>query len=264
MKMDIKNKKKWALIALAVVVLVFIGINAKSIGQKFGIVGGGTISLTVPLSGSTVYMDGKRLQVTDANNKTLSIKNVGTAKPHEILVSKQGYWPWSKAVSVADGKTLDLRAFNGLAGQKVEELKPASPDYAKAVAALQKIPAPTKEKMMISKSTLVGLWTEDRHVYARWLPSGTPEDFFCLNDACNHGANVFRGTGPITSVAFYRNRDDVVLFSTGGSIYAIEIDENGTQNFQPVYEGTNTVFVTADENTLYIKDSGKILKLHFQ
>ncbi len=262
MKMDMKNKKSAGIVALVIVVLIFLGINAKSIGQRFGVTPGGDISLTAPVPGSTVYMDAKQLQVTTANDQTLQIKGVSTQTAHSIIVSKQGFWPWSKSIKVKTGTTIALKAFNGPSGQNVTDIPSSSSEYVAALAALKKAGAPSKSKMIVSPNSNVGIWMEGNDIYAGWLLKGTPDDFFCLDDhLCRREEMVFRGTAPITVISFYKNRNDVVFFSSGGSIFAIEIDQKGTQNFQPVYEGADTIFAPAGDNFLYVKDSGKIMKL---
>jgi hypothetical protein len=255
-----KNKKIWLVVGLLVIVIVFVILNIPSIKKPFGQTETGKISLEVPLEGSEVYLDGKGYQSTSAKNQTLDIPDVAANTPHTVLVAKNGYWPWGKTVTVEAGRTLDLTAFNGPQAEVTTDVAAGSKDYAAATAALAaNTGTPSKATMIVSKDGSVGIWVEGNALMAEWKGEDDPDQFFCVEGLCDKDTQVFKGTAPITHLAFYKNRDDIVLFSSGGAIYAIEINRNGTQNFQPVFMGANPTFAPSSDGTvLFVKDGGKI------
>ena len=68
------------------------------------------------------------------------------------------------------------------------------------------------------------------------------------------------GSGEITDVEFYKDRADVVIFTSGEVIYAIEADREGTQNFQPLFKGTSPRFYKNETGTLYIQDGNSLMR----
>ena len=65
----------------------------------------------------------------------------------------------------------------------------------------------------------------------------------------------------IRNVDFYKDRSDSVLFSMNGSIYVIEIDKQGTQNFIPVFAGKSPAFVKYDVNSIYVLDGDTLMQV---
>jgi len=74
--------------------------------------------------------------------------------------------------------------------------------------------------------------------------------------------NVFRSPNIIHSFQFYPSRRDIVLFAVQNSIFAIELDNRSTRNFQPVYKGREPRF-TIIGSTLYIIDGNSLLETKF-
>jgi hypothetical protein len=71
---------------------------------------------------------------------------------------------------------------------------------------------------------------------------------------------ILDGETPIKNIAFWKNRNDVVVMSAGTGIYVFEIDGRGIRNFAPIYEGTDPTFHTASDGTIYIYDQNTLLK----
>ena len=67
----------------------------------------------------------------------------------------------------------------------------------------------------------------------------------------------------ITAIDFYKNREDVVLISSGDGVFALEIDSENIQNFQPIYKGKSPVFVKKDSSSIYILDDGNLMIVNY-
>ena len=70
--------------------------------------------------------------------------------------------------------------------------------------------------------------------------------------------NVIQPDTIVRNLSFYKDRSDVVMFSTLGSVFVIEIDEKGNQNFMPVYRGQKPLFMKTDSSFIYVLD-GEVL-----
>jgi len=107
----------------------------------------------------------------------------------------------------------------------------------------------------------LGLFQKDNKIFASWLKDEDDiPNYFCRSGECEKTVLVFDSAVPIKSLAFYPNREDVVILAISSGVYAIEIDARKHQNFQPVYKGIDPSFVT-EGNTLYIKDSENLFRI---
>jgi hypothetical protein len=105
------------------------------------------------------------------------------------------------------------------------------------------------------------LFVEDNTVYVAWISeTEPPPHYFCHENPCKLLLPVIVSADKIKSVDFYKDRRDVIIFGSGTAIYAIEADQEGTQNFQPIYRGTDPSFYKSSEGALYIKDGVTLLK----
>lgn len=202
---------------------------------------------------------------------------------HSVLVSKAGFWPWAKTVSVPEGKTVSLYTFVfPMAGPKLE---PLSLGNAERESALKKIAASAlseprgaetaprpgqllsdwiKENFpnhVLSSDKNAALFVRDDSIYIAWISeTESPPEFLCEENSCRQEFPVTFSTAPVKNVAFYKNRSDVIIFSAGPAIYAIEADRNGTQNFEPIYRGQDPYFFAEEDGTIYIKEGKTVYK----
>ena len=65
----------------------------------------------------------------------------------------------------------------------------------------------------------------------------------------------------IRNVDFYKDRSDAVIFSTADTVYVIEINIEGIQNFMPIYKGKNPYFIKNDSNSIYVEDGNSLLQV---
>ncbi|MDP2676598.1 MAG: hypothetical protein Q8O83_02860 [bacterium] len=95
---------------------------------------------------------------------------------------------------------------------------------------------------------------DNTEIRAEWLKNAPLPYYFTEKET-----SVFRSPNIIRSFYFYPGRRDLVLFAVQGTIFAIELDNRSTRNFQPVYNGRNPYF-TIVGNALYIIDGNSLLE----
>jgi hypothetical protein len=218
----------------------------------------GSISIFVPEKSSTIFLDGKKVDITNSNKQTVNLKQIHAGE-HSVLVHSTGYYPWEKKLIVTTGKNTEASAF--FIRQKF------TPAYKKTEFTKDKLDSisllfeNTNNKISFSGDGNVKIKKEGKNITAVWLgdKSSIPY-FFCNDTICKNSILVFfSNTKQIGNIGFYPHREDVILFSVGNGIYAIEIDKRGTQNFQPVYIGKEPNFAVDEQNSiLYVKDGDSL------
>ncbi len=268
-------------------VIFFIGIpfillytSGYRITSDFNLVETGGIYIYSPEAGSQIYINHKKEKETGIFQKDLFIQNL-TPGVYSILISKKGFWPWSKEVEIEERKVAEAIAF----------LIPQSPESKRILKDIE-IPAtdsaatsttPNKEYEELSllfetpeqpaTSTVkffekfsdrgrVGIWRDQyNNIFAEWLKDKEDlPNYFCRRSVCESTVLVFNSTGPIKSFDFYPKREDVVLMALSNGVFAIEIDVRKNQNFQPIYKGVDPYFII-NNSVLYIKDNEDILEI---
>lgn len=219
----------------------------------------GEINIAVPYQGSSIFLDGKKISTTNSNNQNIVLNRVSPGE-HSVLVYAYNRYPWEKTVYVKKGEASKLYPFlmltelnketsnvtTKLTDDKISKIKPLFEEQSKNTFT------------SLSYDGNVEIKKEDNSILATRLNDDTKTyDLFCDNDKkCKETINVFTPkTGKIKAMDFYPKREDVVIFTLDNGIYAIELNKNGTQNFQPIYTGDNPSFAIDDQNSLiYIKD----------
>jgi len=216
----------------------------------------GSIKISIPKSGATVFLDEQRAGISNAPGQIITLERVRPGE-HSVLVYMEEYLPWEKTVRVRTNEVTRSSAFF--------VRKNISPSYKKTEFASEEkarienlFDASTADrKTSFFGDGSVEIRKEDDKIFATWLgeTSGLP-DFFCNDTECRNSVLVFSSeVGTIDIIDFYPQRDDVVLFLINGDIYAIDIDQRGTQNFQPVYSGGVVNFAVGQRGSMvYIKD----------
>lgn len=259
--MKTSKRNKLLLAGLAVVVLAFVAVNYGGSLAKRVTEGRATIvSVTVPQEGADILVDSRRMGRTEGKDSTTNL-HLEPGK-RVIIVAKEGYWPWSKTIELAKGAKPKYASFHVPMENGRVEVRPGTDEYAAAVEKLRRLRLPNADDRFFSRDREVDLYVDGDSVIAEASSTKNPPAAFCdAKGACTPSKAVINAAAPVTSVAFYRDRSDVVLFSSGGKIFAIEINSDGTQNFQPVFEGKSPVFVPADGDFIYVRDQGKIFKV---
>lgn len=259
-KKDIFTYGGWSLIVvLAIIIpgLIFesgYSLNGLKISKP-----GKIIIQNFPEDGE-IYLNGKKTgYITEESlSDTVVIEKV-KADEHEIIVSKQGYYPWTEKFTLKSNQTLTLKVFNVLQNQSGEIVGSNDPDYYKIISSIRENSLPTSNNPKISQDGKVSVYSEGANIKAKWLRKGEkPIKAFCSNEGCLDEITITNITSGIKNVEFLNNRNDVIVFSSGNSINVIELDKNGIQNFQPAFAGTDPKFFKDKDGTFYIEDNNTI------
>jgi hypothetical protein len=117
----------------------------------------------------------------------------------------------------------------------------------------------TKESPFITKK--VGLWREDGKVYVAWLgKKESAPDIFCEKASCKYLINVFDLGNELKNISFFPGLEDVILVSSGRTIFAVEIEENPDKRIQQLYVGENPDFRIIND-VIYIKDGRDVFEV---
>lgn len=221
----------------------------------------GKINVYLEKQGSIIFLDEKIVGTSNTNKQTITIKRV-TPGDHSIVVSLRGYYPWAKNVSIKSNETLQLKSFSIPKNTDSSSIITNFTD--KQLYEINNLlkTANLNKKISFSGEGNVEIKKDVNKIFVKWLgdKSSIPS-FMCSSDTkCDTTALVFKSdVGNITSIDFYPGRNDVIIFSVGKNIYALEIDKKGTQNFQPIYVGESPKFAVSEKNsTLFVDDAGII------
>lgn len=193
--------------------------------------------------GATVYLDN-----TVAVERSASGRIVLSDLPpgeHTVLVAGDKLWPWAKTVTLGEDESAQF-GVTALAAQGAS-LQPVAKDALSETGAESALRArmravPSADEPVLSQDKHVALWADGETIKAKWLGSvrSRPE-YFCTPQ-CADEIVVLPSEVKIRSLSFLGDRNDVALFAAENSIFAIELDRRGTQNFQPIYKGTAPLF----------------------
>jgi len=145
---------------------------------------------------------------------------------HIIVIAKDNYWPWIKEVEIEKKETSIIQPFFIPKNTSGLLIGVQDPEYNRIISLFQ--------DNLIATSTL-NLISEKN---ADLKPS-------------------------ITSIDFYKDRQDIVIISSGDGIYALEIGSENIQNFQPIYKGKNPIFKKRDSSSIYIFDNDNLMLVSY-
>lgn len=258
--------------ALGIGLLVFVVsslaiLSAQTIGFRidkgFSFVRTGTISVINLDSTVRVFLDNKRVGTfSEAAGGSIVIKNVLPGR-HSILVSKNDYWPWLKEVEVQKEEVFTAYPFFILKNTSGVVIQKEDEEYMSIKESVENQILPANNNKRISANGTHAIWVEDNTIMAEWL--GGEDSFpyyFCDQSQCTRTITVFTSLTPIRNLTFYKKREDVLIFSSENGLFAIEIDTQGVQNFQPIYKGASMPdFGVYDEQTLSVHDADSLFLL---
>lgn len=243
--------------------LVFVGIRFYEKGYRVGLPGGihapGVIEIGHFDPTAQIFLDGEPL--LGIPNTTTTLRVPVPAGVHDVTVAKNGYYPWEKAVDVDPRETVIIAPFavpsatNGLVIPKTDA------EYADAARAIAGMRAPTAENPLLSSDGVMSVFIEEGVLIARSVNGTTPPQYFCEAE-CTTEHTVITLQAEVRGVTFFPGRSDVLLIAVQNSIFAVELDTRGTQNFQPVYQGVRPTFAHS-AGVLYVKDGESLFKVYF-
>lgn len=142
---------------------------------------------------------------------------------HTVIISKTGFWPWIKEIDILKRQTLTIDPFFVPEQTNGFIISKNDQEYSKI------IPLFDTQKTHID-------WEKDEN---------TPKIILDFEEE-------------IKASDFYKDREDVIIIAIQNGIYALEINNESTPNFQPIYKGNSPIFIKKDNNSIYVKD-GEIL-----
>ncbi len=273
----------WTICVVIGLIALILYKEGYRLGKGFETIKVGSVSLTANENDLQIFIDNREKKPINRGGQ-LIIPNIipGT---RTILVSKAGFWPWTKTTEIPPNNIKSLYAFVfPMAGLNLKKIQNDDREYAAAKKSISEFSAPvTTNKVgelsvkqsesdwvknnvpgaIISSDGKSALFVGNNTIYIAWLASSTPPDYFCDNEACQNRFPITYSASAIKNVSFYKDKSNVVLFSAGGGIYGIEADRKGVQNFQPILLGINPYFSVLSDGTIYIKDGENIFKGKF-
>ncbi len=253
--------KAQRIVVIGLGVAILLGVAFVYI-NNVGIKGAGTISLEKVPEGATIFLDNKKHSRVKSNS-SVSLSNllVGT---HTVVVAKDGYWPWSKKLTVANSERVSISPFLVSQNPVMTTLKKGKGEYDTTLRAIRKAKTPSESEPLVSLDGTTEIWISSGSILAKWIGDNTPPPSFCFTGVCDDTLTVLPANESIGNIAFLPDRNDVIIFSAQNGIFAIEIDRRGTQNFQPIYLGKRPRFTPTAEKTLAILDNDTLFLIRQQ
>lgn len=239
-----KAKRNTAIIfSIALIILIFVLYkNGYRVTENFSIGKIGQLNINLPIENTSIIIDKKIKINSEKNIETISL----SPNTHEIIISKEGYYPWVKKIKIPSKESVSIDPFFVNQNASGEMITVVDSDYWKIKRDIQTSVLPTKENPLISQDKEIQIWIENNAVISK-----TKDSFH----------TVIEPDTIIKNISFYKNRDDVIIFSTYNGVYAIETDTENTQNFMPIYKGVDPYFATSTENSIYILDKDILMEV---
>lgn len=151
---------------------------------------------------------------------------------HNIILSKEGYWPWAKDINIIKKENIEITPFFVPQNSSGVLIGENDSEYYKLLSLFNKNLISTEVFEKITNSVI---------------------------------------KTQIKAIDFYKDRTDVVLVAVNEGVYALEINEQNinqidnsiNQNLQPIYKGNDPLFVKNDNNSLYILDNNNLMMVNY-
>jgi len=216
----------------------------------------GTVELFVPYENARILLDNRTRDIETIDN-IATITGVGTG-PHLLLISRDGAWPWTKRVIIREGETVQTSVLLAPRIPSGFIITQADSEYYALLNLIDKNKTPTLNSPLLSPSGNLSVWVGGNRVMAKWL--GDEKNipyYFCINQ-CLEVIEVHNSLSTINNLSFYPDFDDILIISSKSQIFALEINKEGTQNFQPVYSGQDPRFFISDNKEFYVRDGNSL------
>jgi hypothetical protein len=250
------NKKVSVLIFIAVLLVItslFGYQKGYRIKNNFGIGKVGTVFVETRFPNTSIFIDESEQITTTKENEVTSI--TFSPRRHSIIVSGEGFYPWKKDFTVPSGGELILRPVFVAQSPSGLIITKRDPEYTQIRNNIIKSIVPSKGIPKASEDGSALLWLEDNAVMlelARENSSTTPRV----------SKIVIQPDTVVKNVDFYKDRSDVIIFSTTNAIYAIDSDSTGGQNFLPIYKGQDPNFVRNNDDSIYVLDGENLMEIY--
>lgn len=254
-------KKHPYLLGISIVsIVVIIGFAlGYRIQPNIRIAKDGILEMTLPLKGTVVYSDDKKLTTTSADNQTVIIPL--SVKTHDIIIGREGYFPWmAQATIQPETKTILHPIFvtQNTTGQIITQ---KDPQYWKLRTDITNTKLPTEEKPKELNGVL--LWIKDNTIY---IEERRKDDGELRGEPTTVETRIVKKIitpkDTVRSLDFYKDRTDVIIFASDVGVYAMDAVENASDkvvNFFPLYKGIKPIFQKTEHSFLYVLDGENLM-----
>lgn len=240
-----RNHYSAGVLVILIIVVILVGYKkGYRLTENFMLGKAGTLSLQIAMPLTNIFIDENNKIVTKKDNEivevTLSPRN------HTIIVSREGYFPWKKDIEMQSEGKINFSPVLVSSNPSGNIITKEDPEFWKIRNKIITDALPTKESPRLSKDGKAKLWIEDNGV---------------MVETENKIYTVIQPEPEVRNLYFYKNRDDVVIFSINNAVYAIEVDKTGTQNFLPIYKGSSPSFIEGDSSFIYVLDGEALMQV---
>lgn len=245
---------------LGILALVFIAIiTLYAIGYRLGDFGIGKakkITIRDLPEETQVFLDNKSIGFKSGDVDLLLSPGV-----HSIILSQAGFWPYLENIEITEYEKSEIvfRPFFFLQNPSGVLIGTNDPEYSKIVSLFNRKTLPTVESPLVSADKSTEIYIEGGKIIAKW--TSAQESMPLYFDADSKTRQVFNPVTEVRSIAFYKDRSDVMIVSMQDGIFALEIDPSGTQNLQPILEGKEPDFRVDTDGKLYARDENSLMLL---
>lgn len=219
----------------------FLGYRFK---DNFTLGKSGTLTLVIPLAETSIFIDNSQKIVTTKENEVVTVPL--SPKTHSVIIGRDRYFPWTKDFVVPSEGNVTLSPIfvsQNASGQLVTQKDPA---YWEIRGKIIRDIVPTEKSPLKSADGKVSLWVDDNAIMVQSASSTT---------------KVIQPDTVVQNVSFYKDRSDAIIFSTFNGVYVIETDTSSTQNFIPIYKGTNPAFLKDSNDYIYVLDGDSLMQV---
>jgi len=241
-----EHKKQYIIWTVVVVVILAIALGYKSgyrITSDLHVGKIGTLTANISLVDTSIFVGDIKKFTTTKESEDIEIKL--SPKEHSVIISRQGYFPWTKKIKIPSGEKVEINPIFVPIYTSGQVITVQDPEYYKIRREIIIDKLPEKNSQKISKDNSVSIWLDD--------------DNSIMASTTDKQIKVVQPDTAIKNIEFYKDRADAIIFSTNTGIYVIEIDEKGKQNFMPIYKGNDPYFIKGGDDYIHILDRDNLL-----
>lgn len=245
-----ENKSKYIKFGAVFLIAVFILLvsifykNGYRIQPNLKIAKNGNIILNIPLKGTTIYKDSKKFITTDIENQEIKIPS--SFKTHNIITERAGYFPWQKNVEVGESRDYKINPVFVTVNTTGFIINQNDTEYWNIRYKIINQNLPTKENpLKLSNGDMLFVDEEN-------------------NIMLSNGTTTFSVIKPLTkvrSVSFYKKSSENIIFASDVGVYLIDTSRETPKNFFPIYKGKEPIFITENDNLIYVFDNQNLLSV---
>jgi hypothetical protein len=273
------------LFVLFIPILIFYATGYR-ITSALNLVRTGGLYVSIPSSGSDVFLENKIVKQSGFFSKNVFVQNLRPNR-YEVRVEKEGYQTWYKTLQVfpktvtegypfllKNNPTLTLISEfptpNDLLVATGTKIKTATTtkqtDQYKEVATLfAPISATSTASTSDFKKNRRNLLVENKKGILQVSWTGDRESiphYFCEYENCKLKI-LIDVDATIKTFDFFPGRDDLIIYGTQNGIFVTEIDDRSKQNINNILVGSGLDFRIKDSDTIYIKKDGSYFSVSF-